>query len=326
MVQALVLTAGFGKRLDPLTRLVAKPAVPVAGRPLIERVLLWLRAEGVTRAVLNLHHRPETIAAIVGDGQHLGLHVRYSWEKTILGSAGGPRHALPLMDLVDTDTFVIVNGDTLTDLALGPMREAHLASGADVTMAVVPNHARDRYNGILANDARHVTAFVLKGHTLPSWHFIGVQMVRARVFAALPDGQPSETVAGVYRDLLREPGRVQVWPVHAPFIDVGTPADYLTAALTLANAGGEASCLEGDVTVAASAHLTRSVVWPGARIGAHASLTECIVAGAAIVPEGLSATRKVIVPSAIARPDDRCEHRNGIALFEMEPELLTSGF
>src|SRR6187455_1818633 len=118
VLPVLVLTAGFGNRLDPLTRLIAKPAVPVAGRTLIERVLEWLRAQGVTDAVLNLHHRPETLTSIVGDGAHLGLRIRYSWEMPLLGSAGGPRHALPLLD---SQTFLIVNGDTLCDVALEPM-------------------------------------------------------------------------------------------------------------------------------------------------------------------------------------------------------------
>jgi len=98
MLPCLVLTAGLGTRLDPLTRLVAKPAVPLGDRTLIERVLLWLREQQVTDVALNLHFRPETITAIVGNGRQLGLQVRYSWERHILGSAGGPRHALSLLD------------------------------------------------------------------------------------------------------------------------------------------------------------------------------------------------------------------------------------
>ena len=101
MIPALVLTAGLGTRLDPITRLLAKAAVPLGGVTLIERVLGYLVSQGVTDVVLNLHHRPETIAAVVGDGAHIGpqgLRVRYSWEPRLLGSAGGPRHALPLLD------------------------------------------------------------------------------------------------------------------------------------------------------------------------------------------------------------------------------------
>ena len=77
MLPTIVLTAGLGTRLDPITRLVAKPAVPVGGRTLIEHVLEWLRGQQVFDVVLNLHHRPETITAALGDGSHLGMRARY---------------------------------------------------------------------------------------------------------------------------------------------------------------------------------------------------------------------------------------------------------
>ena len=113
MSPALLLTAGFGTRLRPLSSIRAKPALPVAGEALVRRILGWLAASGVTDVVLNLHHRPDTVCAAVGDGSDLGVRARYSWENPVLGSAGGPRRALPLLD---ADRFFIVNGDTLTDL------------------------------------------------------------------------------------------------------------------------------------------------------------------------------------------------------------------
>ncbi|PYQ75170.1 MAG: hypothetical protein DMG04_08055 [Acidobacteria bacterium] len=114
---ALVLTAGLGTRLRPLTNVRAKPAIPVAGEPMIRRIIGWLAANGVSHVVLNLHHLPETLTAVVGDGGDLGVRVRYSWEQPrVLGSAGGPRQTLPLLD---GDALLIVNGDTLTDLRLG---------------------------------------------------------------------------------------------------------------------------------------------------------------------------------------------------------------
>ena len=75
---ALVLTAGLGTRLQPLTSVRAKPAIPVAGEPLIRRIIAWLAAEGVTELVLNLHHLPHTLTAAVGDGSDMGVRVRYS--------------------------------------------------------------------------------------------------------------------------------------------------------------------------------------------------------------------------------------------------------
>ena len=90
---ALVLTAGLATRLQPLSSVRAKAALPVAGEVLVLRILRWLRRAGVTRVVLNLHHRAETITREVGDGSAIGLEARYSWEPEVLGSAGGPARA-----------------------------------------------------------------------------------------------------------------------------------------------------------------------------------------------------------------------------------------
>src|SRR5215471_9714767 len=95
---ALVLTAGLGTRLRPLTLVRAKPAMPVAGEPMVRRIVRWLATAGVSDVVLNLHYLPETIARVVGDGSDLGVRARYSWEQPlVLGSAGGPRLALDIV-------------------------------------------------------------------------------------------------------------------------------------------------------------------------------------------------------------------------------------
>src|SRR5262245_32776654 len=110
--------------------------MPVGDRTLIERVLAWLRGQDVRDVVLNLHHRADTITGVLGDGEHLGMRVRYSWEHPLLGSAGGPRRALPLLN---ADTFLVVNGDTLCEIDLAPLVEAHQRGGALATLALVRN-------------------------------------------------------------------------------------------------------------------------------------------------------------------------------------------
>ena len=109
--RALLLTAGLGTRLHPLTYVRAKAAVPINGEPLVRRVIRGLATAGIRDLVLNLHHRPASIAALVGDGSDLGVRVSYSWEQPVLGSAGGPRHALPL---VATETMTTSSSSTAT--------------------------------------------------------------------------------------------------------------------------------------------------------------------------------------------------------------------
>jgi NDP-sugar pyrophosphorylase family protein len=303
---ALVLSAGRGTRLDPVTRLVAKPAVPLGDATLIERVLGWLRRSGVADVVVNLHARPATITRVVGDGAHLGLSVRYSWEPRALGSAGGPRRALPLLA---TDPILSVNGDTLADVDLAAMLDAHRRSGADVTMALVPNPAPEHYNGVVVDADGRVTGFVPRGQADGTSHFIGVQIANASVFADLPDGEPVETVSGIYRDLIaRRPGAIRAWRVTGAVLDVGTPRDYLDAALSFVSHGADRH---------PGARLRHTLIWPGASVAAGADLDHCIVAGPVAVPAGFTAAESVIVPASVVEPGDRADVRDGLAVFPL---------
>ncbi len=301
---ALVLTAGLGTRLRPLTAHRAKPSLPVARQALVARILSGLRARGISDAVLNLHHHPPSIAAIVGDGSPFGMRVRYSLEPELLGSAGGPRHALPL---IDADPFFIVNGDTLTDVDLAGMLEVHRGTGARVTMAVIANPAPGHYGGIEAGHDGVARAFVGAAawrarqaedpSTPRPWHFVGVQVAHHDVFAALPDHQPAETVRGIYRDLLAaEPGAVRIFASQTGFFDIGTPAEYHLSAR--AHAGGDDALLVSEgASVSASARLDGTIVLEGASVGAGARLERCIVCDTTRVPAGFVDRDAILAPA-----------------------------
>jgi mannose-1-phosphate guanylyltransferase len=298
---ALVLTAGLGTRLWPLTHLRAKPAMPVGDRTLIEHILEGLARAGTRRAVLNLHHRPQSIAAVVGDGGQFGLQVRYSLEPQVLGSAGGPRHALPL---IAADPFLIVNGDTIADVDWPAMLAEHRRSGALVTLAVVPNPDPAKYGGVLADDEGRVTGFTTPAAGAKTWHFVGLQVASRAAFERLPDATPANSVGGLYSDLIAErPGSVRVWRGHGRFIDVGRPADYLAAAITLAgDPPRESRLVSAGATIAPDARLTETIVWPGARVGRHCRLHRCIVAGAVDLADGFQADHCVVVPATGLAP------------------------
>lgn len=295
MISTLVLTAGLGTRLRPLTDIVAKPALPVAGQPLVGRILQWLASQGVDDAVLNLSHLPETVSGVVGDGSAFGMRVRYSWEQPVLGSAGGPRHALPLLG----SRFLIVNGDTLTNVPIGDVIETHRRSGAAVTLALVPHPAPGRYGGVHVNDAGRVDKFTARtdGAVSPLWHYIGVQVVEAEVFAGLPDNEPAESIGGVYRPLVAK-GLVAAHRCDAAFRDIGRPEDYLDTSFAVAHDAGYLGSVihEGGATHDPTAALDRVILWPGSHVDAGASLTNCIVAGVR-VPSGTRAENACLVPS-----------------------------
>jgi len=292
--RALVLTAGLGTRLRPLTYARAKAAVPVAGVPLVTRILRWLRAAGITEAVLNLHHHPETLTRIVGEGRDLGMSVRYSWEQPILGSAGGPKRALPL---IERDPFLIVNGDTLTNVDLRALWREHIDSGATVTMALVPNPAPDKYGGAVVDADGWVTGFTKRGSSEPSFHFIGAQVTAHAAFALAPEGMVSESVLGVYPIMMKErPHVVRAFVSHASFLDIGTPRDYVETNEIIARGEGVEPWMHGErVRIAPTARVSRSILWDDVTIGADAVVEECVVTDGVAVPAGAEFRRSALV-------------------------------
>lgn len=314
MIPALVLTAGLATRLRPLSRVRAKAALPVAGEPLVERILRWLAAAGVAEFVLNLHHLPETITGLIGDGAGLGVRVRYSWETPVLGSAGGPRHALPLLG---SGEFLIVNGDTLTDVNVAEVLEAHRASGALVTMALVPNTEPDKYGGALVDGNGAVTAFTRRGAGERSYHFIGVQVAQSTAFESLPDHTPHESVGTLYPELIRSrPGSIRAFISEtAEFLDIGTPADYLQTSLRLAAREGRPSVSAGRGTrVESSARLTDTVLWDDVAVGAGARVERCVVADGVRIPSGTDWSDLTIrVPTGDLEPKESIRHGLAVA-------------
>ncbi|MEO5821574.1 MAG: NDP-sugar synthase [Vicinamibacteraceae bacterium] len=306
---ALLLTAGVGSRLHPLTLSRAKPAVPLAGVPLITRILRGLSTAGVTRVVLNLHHRPETIARIAGDGADCGLTLRYSWEQTVLGSGGGPRHALPLLA---GDPYLLLNGDTLATVDLRALWDHHHAHDALVTMALIPNPEPHRFGGVLVDADGWITGFCRRGDPRPNFHFFSAQVVARSVFADLPDGVYQESVGGIYPRMLADtPRRVRAFVCDAPFIEVGTPGDYRLVHIRLAAEDGVSPWTPGArATIDPTARLDSTILWDDVAIGPGAVLERCVVADRTCVPNGLHVADACLVPwpdGYVLRPGERRE-------------------
>jgi NDP-sugar pyrophosphorylase family protein len=296
MIPALVLTAGLATRLRPLSLVRAKAALPVAGDPLIRHILRGLAASGVTDAVLNLHHLAHTITGIIGDGAD-GVRVRYSWEVPVLGSAGGPRRALSLLG---TSPFLIVNGDTLTDVDVTELVADHRQSGALVTMAVVPNVEPEKYGGVVVEPDGTVTGFAKRlSRASPfdtrraTYHFVGVQVAETDAFASLPDNVPSESVAERYPALIAaRRGSVRAFVTTAEFFDIGTPGDYLSTSLSFLSESRvpnpESRFFGARTRIASDARIEDSVLWDDVEVEANARLRRCIVTDGVRVPGGSS--------------------------------------
>ena len=298
MVPALVLTAGLATRLRPLSFVRAKAALPVAGTPLIHRILRSLSSAGVQDVVLNLHHLPHTLTSLLGDGSALGMRIRYSWEVPVLGSAGGPKRAIPVLANPESripdpgprvrgpGTFLVLNGDTLTDVSLPALLDDHRRSGALVTIAVVPNTEAEKYSGMSVGPDGAFTGWVSRGSREPSYHFIGVQVAEPAAFASVPADTPSE-VRTLYPALVAaRPGAVRAFRTQASFVDIGTPSDYLETSLLLAAREGIDTSAGAEISP--TARIERSILWDDVIVEDGAMLQECVVTDGVRVPADTS--------------------------------------
>jgi NDP-sugar pyrophosphorylase family protein len=220
----MILAAGRGRRLAPLTDTVPKPLMPVAGRPLIEHLLAFLRAGGIEDVVVNLHHLGAMIERHLGDGRRFGLRIRYSWEQVILDTGGGIKHAEPLLA---GEPFVVANGDSLLELNLQDLIARHRQRGAIATMAVRPDPDAARY-GLIELDAddrvRRVAGqpAAAPGPLRP-FMFPGLHVFEPAIFDWMDAGSAYSVTRVTYRRLLEADVPVLGFVTTARFVTIDTP-------------------------------------------------------------------------------------------------------
>ena len=139
----MILAAGYGTRLWPLTVDRTKPAIPFLGRPLVGYIAEYLSSYGCREVIVNLHHQPDSVRAALGDGSRFGVHLEYVEEETILGTSGALDNA---RDLLEGETFFVVNGKIITDINLTDALHTHRRTQALATLVLYPNVKRERFS------------------------------------------------------------------------------------------------------------------------------------------------------------------------------------
>jgi len=227
-MKALVLAAGMGTRLGPLTQYVPKPMLPIGGRPLLEYILELLRRHGITDIALNLHHRPDAILRHFGSGEAWGVHLRYSYEASLLGSAGT---ALRQLAWVYPEPFLVYYGDVYTDADLSRLIERHLASDATATIVVHQVDDPSQKGVVEYNTHGRVRRFVEKPpaeRVFSNWVNSGIYVLNPEVLHYVT-GIPSDFGSDVFPRLLEAGCHIQVHPITDTLIDIGTPENYQLA-------------------------------------------------------------------------------------------------
>lgn len=226
--RAVILCAGEGRRLLPLTATCPKPLLSVAGRPALDYALELCRFHGLTEIAINLHHCPQAIPEHLGDGAAFGLHIRYSYEEVLLGSAGALE---PLRDFLDRPFFVLY-GDVLTNMDLTAMWKYHRRRGGMGTMALYRVPDPERCGLVELDPDGRVRRFEEKP-ARPSGNLAnaGIYVLEPEVLDYLPEKRPCDFGQDFFPLLLRSGVALYGYPL-APeeyLIDIGTPENLARA-------------------------------------------------------------------------------------------------
>ncbi len=298
-MKAMILAAGFGTRLRPLTLLKPKSLFPVLNKPLLAVIIEQLRRAGVAEIAVNTHHLGGNIAAFLDKYNLPGTTVHVLHEEVILGTGGGLRNARRFLD---DAPFLVVNGDIFTTTDLKAAYSFHIASGNTVTMLL---HHYPEYNNVLVDNRNSIKGFSF--HPDGQMAFTGIHVINPAVFSLIPGGIYYD-ILDTYRALISNGAKLGAFRISGHYwTDIGTIEAYLALhtdllkgrvkgidALLPCNSpfclGKDISVAEGveftdwvsigdRVSVGPHAHLTRSVVWEGARIKANSRIVNTVVHG-----------------------------------------------
>lgn len=227
-MKGMILAAGEGKRLQPLTHYLPKPMLPLAGRPLLEHIIIHLRACGVTDLAINLHHLPAAVMDYFGDGSRWGVKLRYSVEEHLLGSAGGVKRLQSFFD----ETFLVYYGDVFTQADLRLMIEFHRRSGTPATMGLY--RVPDPWNrGIVQlDDLQTIARFVEKppqDEVFSDLANAGIYVLEPEVLDRIPAGQIWDFGHDVFPEMLADEIPVAGYVINEFLIDIGLPWKYKEA-------------------------------------------------------------------------------------------------
>jgi mannose-1-phosphate guanylyltransferase len=292
-MRAVVLVGGEGTRLRPLTLTTPKQMLPVGRQPMIERVLGRLAAHGVDEAILSLGYRPDAFMDAYPDGRCAGVALHYAVEDEPLDTAGAIRFAALEAGL--EETFVVVNGDVITDLDVTELVRFHRDRQAEATISLTPVDDPSRFGVVATDEAGRVLAFIEKpppGEAPTNLINAGTYVLEPSVIDRIPGGRRVSIERETFPALVQE-GRLYALASAAPWLDAGTPATYLEANLHYAGEPDH-SCRLGEGAVA-----KESVLGSGVTLGAQALVSRSVVMDGAVIGEGSEVSGSIVGRGAV---------------------------
>lgn len=314
-MRAMILAAGYGTRLWPLTADRTKPAIPFLGRPLVGYVAEYLAQYGCHEVVVNLHHRPESVRESLGDGSRFGVHLEYVEEPVILGTSGALDNA---RGYLEGDTFIVVNGKIVTDINLREAIETHRRTNALATLVLLKNSARERFSIVETRDGL-ITGF--GGMPSPEASdnargeadvadsdaplmFTGIQILEPRIFSYIPRGVFSHSTTDVYPQAIARGEVLAAHVAEGMWYELSTIPRYLEISLALMAAEERRIEIGDNCFISAEANVLETILWDDVTIEAGARVRRAVLGDGVRIRSGETIENAAVVPAALVEGTD----------------------
>lgn len=306
----MLLVGGFGTRLRPLTLTTPKQMLPVLDRPMLEYAVSGLARHGVDRVVLALGYNDAAFRAAYPDRRCAGVELRWVVEPEPLDTAGAIRFAYEASGMgASGGTFLVANGDVITDLDIGEMLHLHRSAGAEATIHLIEVDDPFRYGVVVTDPDGRVRAFVEKPerpNSPSNWINAGTYLMEPSVIGRIEGGRRVSVEREVFPAMVVD-GTLRALRHNTYWVDVGTPQAYLQAQLDLIDGrrGLAVAGVSAEASVDAGAVIERSVVMAGAVVGAGSVVRGSAVHAGAVIEAGATVLDSVVGSGATVGRDAR---------------------
>lgn len=297
----MILSAGYGTRLWPLTEDRTKPAIPILNKPLVGYVAEYLARYGCDDIVVNLHHRPESVQAALGDGNSFGVKLRYVHEPVILGTSGALDN---VRGLLEGETFVVINGKIITDIDLDAALQTHKRTGAIATLVVLPNPKCQRFTvveaaeGYLKGFGSMPNAEDYAGREAPLM-FTGIQILEPRIFDFIPRGIFSHSTTDVYPKAMAQGERIAAHIGAGQWSELSTLQRYLDISLAMLDERNETFSAGKNCIIAPGAAVSQSIFWDRVVVASGARVNRAVLADDVEIGGGEIIENAVVVKKSL---------------------------
>jgi mannose-1-phosphate guanylyltransferase len=313
-MRVMIMAAGIGTRLRPLTDLMPKPMAPIVNRPALYHILKLLRDYRFREVVINLHHLPNQITSYFGDGSSMDMQIEYSYERELLGTAGGVKNNASFLG---GDTFLVMSGDALTDINLSGLVAAHRRYGSIATMAVKEVADPSQYGVVVTDDEDRVVGFQEKPHRDEARSRLcncGIYVFEPEILYEIPPATFDDFGRRVFPDLLRNGVPFHARTIDEYWSDVGNLGEYmrgnvdaLARRVDVEIPGDEVRpglWVDVETDPATSANIEGPVViGKGCKIGEHAVVEgPCVLGEGCTIGAGAHVARSLVLAGATIAP------------------------